>query len=169
MTITDARKFRVYRECVEGTPRSWLYQADQADFGRRGERRWRVASSVEEQVGLAAAQLQHDVVVACRPRLEELQMSVADLASRLADDVPRVRTKPDMLRRKFRGEARASIDDLAAWLTVLDVPRRWRFGDVQRGDVPASTVSGPSYDSQDEGRGAGMRPKRPSTRAEVSL
>jgi hypothetical protein len=76
---------------------------------------------MEDRVYLAVAQLQHDVVVCCRKRMDELGLNVRQLAEHLASDTPSVGTKPDMLRRKFRGESRASCADLAAWLDILSV------------------------------------------------
>lgn len=151
---------------VEDAPRSWLQPANRAAFGRRGAASWRPASSSEERVGLAAAQLQHDVVAACRPRLEELHMSVADLADRLAVEVPPVGTKPDMLRRKFRGEARASIGDLVAWLTVLEVDRRWEFGGSLRAEAHAAVVTGAPYDRGTDGGGVDDQGRGHTTKRE---
>ena len=149
---------------VDATPRSWLDASDRSSFGRGGDRRWRQATNAEELVCKSAAQVQHGVVSASRARLEELDMSVGDLAGRLADEVPSVRTKPDMLRRKFRGEARASVDDLVAWLIVLEVDHGWSRLFAEELEGVGVGVTGRPYDRRRDDHHRRSRHDKPKNR-----
>lgn len=63
--------------------------------------------------------LQHRVVVEVRRAAQVRGWSVKTLAIAVNEHCPRHRSSADTMRRKFRGEASASCEDLIAWLLVV--------------------------------------------------
>lgn len=91
-------------------PRRFLQRPDL--FGDRGKNDplpWdESAEDLAAQGELAAAYFQHLVVFQLKRALEDRGESVEDLARRLG-------VTAETLRRKFRGEDRASLEDMLAW------------------------------------------------------
>lgn len=81
-------------------------------FGDRGKNdplEWAPAPEHLDEIGeLAAAYYQHLVVYQLKRALEDRNETVEDLA-RI------VRVTPETLRRKFRGEDRAALEEITAW------------------------------------------------------
>lgn len=81
-------------------------------FGDRGKEdplEWEEpADTLSEKADLAAAYYQHLVVFQLRRALEDLEVSTEDLGDKLG-------VTAETLRRKFRGEDRASLSDILGW------------------------------------------------------
>lgn len=70
--------------------------------------------ALAEQADLAAAYYQHLVVFQLKRAMEDLEVSTEELADKLG-------VTAETLRRKFRGEDRASLADILAWVLEYGV------------------------------------------------
>lgn len=90
------------------------FAADEDTFGRLDAAEFTSAAGLlaNQRAELAAAMLQHQVALEATEVLAGRSLEVADLARAARTDV-------DHLRRKLRGQVRASLEDLLCWTDIL--------------------------------------------------